>query len=440
MQTKLAAFFLTLQAVMAADVAHAAPEVRSATAERGQAKKPEPAPQPDAPLLKTSLAGGKAEIWVKAQLRDRFETTGRKDFDSDTRSEYISQRARLGLGVKFLSRYQVFIQLQDVRLWGSETNTLGDFSADGFDLHQGWAQADIWKGLSLRIGRQSFAYDDHRLVGTVDWTQQGRSFDAARLIWKSKMLRAEAFYARVREQDGDDTVDQDKHFMGLWLKLVKFPFVKPSLILLSELDWNEGTDRHRETFGARAHGGIQGFAYDVAFYYQLGRDELNDLDSRAFLFAGRVGYRAKVVTRPGVLLWAELVSGDDDDTDGKDQAFDTLFATNHKFYGFMDFFLNVPAQTGRRGLQDFGGRLHFAPLKGLWLAVDYHFFRLMKEDAAGESSLGHEIDVTARYRILKWVAVQAGYSAFVPESAMVSLKGGQDQTEHWFYLQSDFAF
>ncbi len=32
---------------------------------------------------------------------------------------------------------------------------------------------------------------------------------------------------------------------------------------------------------------------------------------------------------------------------------ETLFATNHKFYGFADLFLNIPRDTAGRGLRDF---------------------------------------------------------------------------------------
>ena len=35
---------------------------------------------------------------------------------------------------------RAFAQIQDVRVWGEETNTLADFSADRFDLHQAWVE------------------------------------------------------------------------------------------------------------------------------------------------------------------------------------------------------------------------------------------------------------------------------------------------------------
>lgn len=51
-------------------------------------------------------------------------------------------------------------------------------------------------------------------------------------------------------------------------------------------------------------------------------------------------------------LWYDHLSGDDDPSDGTVRVFDTLFATNHKFYGLADYFLNIPVQTVGRGLQD----------------------------------------------------------------------------------------
>ncbi len=396
------------------------------------------------PELQTSIAKGKVVVWMTAQLRDRFETHDEKDLNPDTRSEYIAQRARLGLGAKFLERFSMYFQVQDVRLWGSEANTLGDFSADGFDVHQAWAQVNIWRGLHFKIGRQEMAFDDHRIIGTVNWTMQGRSFDAARLFTKHKAFYAEAFYSRVAEkQDGTGTTEADRSLVGAYFKLLKFKYVKPSVLLVSELDWDNEITRHRHTIGARVHGELKGLTYSLAFYYQAG--EAGDTKFSSFLFASRVGYKLKVRTRPGIEIWADLLSGDRDKTDNVNRAFDTLYATNHKFYGFMDFFLNVPAHTGGNGLQDFGVRLHITPIKKLWLAADYHLLRLMVPngttvDDTRSQSLAHELDITVRYKLLKWVSVGAGYGTLVPMQALENLKGGANHTEHWFYAQTNIAF
>ncbi len=392
-----------------------------------------------APVLKTSLVGGKVLVWVSAQLRDRFETHDERDLDPETRSEYITQRARLGVGVKFFERFSVYVELQDVRRWGSETSTLMDYSADGLDAHQAWGQVRLVAGLHLKIGRQEITFDDHRIIGNVNWTMQARAFDAARLFYKHKAFYAETFFARVAEkQDGTGTTEADRSLVGAYFKLTKLKIFKPSVLYVAELDWDNKVTRNRHTIGTRLLGGIKGFTYSLAFYYQAGTQGSTKFSS--YLFANRLGYRLKVRTRPGVELWADLLSGDRDQTDSVNRSFDTLYATNHKFYGFMDFFLNIPVHTGGRGLQDFGGRLHISPINKLWFAIDYHLFRLMVPDPSGDQGLGHEVDLTLRYKLLKWVSLQAGYGVMVPLQGLQSLKGGNDHTEHWFYAQSNIAF
>ena len=67
-----------------------------------------------------------------------------------------------------------------------------------FGVHEAWAEivlansADTTvkfkpiQNLSLKIGRQELVYDDVRLLGNLDWLQQGRRFDAA--IFKAQHL------------------------------------------------------------------------------------------------------------------------------------------------------------------------------------------------------------------------------------------------------------
>ena len=47
------------------------------------------------------------------------------------------------------------------------------------------------------------------------------------------------------------------------------------------------------------------------------------------------------------------------------KVFDTLFTTNHKFYGLADLFLNIPLQTDGRGLQDLAVKWHYTPMPKL---------------------------------------------------------------------------
>ena len=60
------------------------------------------------------------------------------------------------------------------------------------------------------------------------------------------------------------------------------------------------------------------------------------------------------------------------DTDYK--AFETLFASNHKFYGFMGFFLNIRVNTGQRELLDAMLKVELKALQSVNIGLDIHDF------------------------------------------------------------------
>ncbi len=128
-------------------------------------------------------SGGVAqEVTFGGQVRPRYEFRDTAGTGSDG---FTSMRVRAHVSATLERQVKVFVQIQDVRLWGEETSTLGDFQADNFDLHQGYVevQQSPTEALSLRarIGRQEAAFGAERLIGPVGWTQQSRSFDGVRL-------------------------------------------------------------------------------------------------------------------------------------------------------------------------------------------------------------------------------------------------------------------
>ena len=76
------------------------------------------------------------------------------------------------------------LQLQDSRVLGTEGNRVSS-TVDVFDLHQGYLQLVApWRGseIGLRAGRQEIALGNERLVGAVNWSNTGRTFDGARVM------------------------------------------------------------------------------------------------------------------------------------------------------------------------------------------------------------------------------------------------------------------
>jgi Alginate export len=105
---------------------------------------------------------------------------------------FTSQRTRLTFGYKW-DRVTFGAAVQDIRVWGQDASSITNNDGARLMLHEGWAditlanKADttlkfrLVDQLSLKIGRQELLYDDVRLIGNLDWLQQGRRFDMALL-------------------------------------------------------------------------------------------------------------------------------------------------------------------------------------------------------------------------------------------------------------------
>ncbi len=404
----------------------------------------EPAPGPyeqPAPVpVDTVKLGSDIEVKPTGQYRARLEGNTNKDTVDGRKQVNVSHRARLGVAATLGGKHKAVLQVQDVRTWGEETDTLNDFAADGLDMHQ--AYVDINEGpLTFRLGRQEMIYDGQRLIGAVGWTNQGRSFDALRIMWKGHGANAHLLYSKVKE--GPST---DIDLVGVWANYTKLDAVKPSFIFL--LDRNDELDRTRATTGIYAKGGVSGIKYEAEGYLQFGTQGSQDI--LAFLLAGRVGYEVPVSIKPTIWVWAEYLSGTSSDSATADiKAFDTLFATNHKFYGFMDFFLGIPSVgtgTGGAGLIDLGGRIKASPMKGITAMLDFHHFRTAQDTASstGETmTLGNEIDLTAKAKVNQFFSLVGGAGIMIPSEGLGCLRAAScsdPENDYFGYLMADVKY
>lgn len=134
-----------------------------------------------------------AQFSLTGQLRGRGEVRqgfGNLLTEEAVPASFISQRTRLQFGYKW-DRLNFGVTLQDVRIWGQDASTISATDGNRQMLHEGWAEiilankADtsfrfkFLDNLSFKFGRQELIYDDSRLIGNLDWLQQGRRFDMA---------------------------------------------------------------------------------------------------------------------------------------------------------------------------------------------------------------------------------------------------------------------
>ncbi|NNM35004.1 MAG: hypothetical protein HKO53_18140, partial [Gemmatimonadetes bacterium] len=98
-------------------------------------------------VLATALCpnqGVAQDLDLRGQIRPRLEV--RDLGGGDDAVALTNMRVRASVEAALDKGISVFIQLQDVRIWGEETSTLGDFSADQLDLHQGYVRLPLGSG------------------------------------------------------------------------------------------------------------------------------------------------------------------------------------------------------------------------------------------------------------------------------------------------------
>ena len=366
------------------------------------------------------------EFRFSGQLRPRLETRDLTAVDGDG-GGFVSMRTRLGVGATISPVLRAFGQIQDVRVWGGEFSTT-DGAPDMLDLHQAWAEVGIADETVLRFGRQEARYGNERLVGALDWVQQGRSFDGLRASHAMGRARLDAFWFQVAEQAVG--FPDDGMLAGLYLTTpVGAQSVDAFGLWNTEANTSQGTlgGRVMTRFG-RALARLEGAA-------QFGERATQDVS--AHLLSGEVA----VDVADGVVIGAlyDRLSGDDDPLDGETHVFDTLFGTNHKFYGYADVFLNIPAHTGGRGLQDFALRGAWQPTQSLTIALDAHRFQAAAGDGMTDEHFGDEIDAVATWRASPNVGLSGGVFRFDPADGFAEI-GRIEETLLASYFAVDVTF
>lgn len=393
-------------------------------------------------LLAPAGSGRAQEAGDEEEMRPRIGFAGeaRLRGEADDRTvgvgaDYgVLSRIRIGAEVRWSDWIRVFAQLQDARAWGEETNTLTDASADGLDLHQGFVELGRTEEVAARLGRQELALADERLVGAVGWTNTGRSFDGARALGRAGAVEWTAFWMNVAERDsltptgldpqGNQGIDDDGWLLGAHAAADLGPF-RSELTLLHDRD--AATD-DSWTANLRVHGRSGALLLEAAGAWQFGPDR------SAWFASGRAG---AAIGRWTVALQADVLSGDEAPGAGDRTAFHTLYATNHKFYGYMDYFLAIPGGLDEAGLVDAILRASWAPTDRATVRADLHRFWTAKE-RAGARALGTELDLVGTWKVATPLGLETGGGIFVPEplaSGLLPAFALGDDPAPWGYLQ-----
>ena len=389
-------------------------------------------------VLTSSLVLLGQDLKVTGQVRHRSERVD-KDFSDQTASFGFSF-LRTRLNMKFTNeKNHAFIQIQDSRKFGDATNTLTDGSADLLDFHQAYFVLSDFatEGLNVKLGRQEVSFANQRLIGAVGWHNVARSFDGVLISYSDEKYLATAFSLKETETSAVGDVG-DKDVRGVWVETSFFAPTRVDLFVINQT-LNPGDVLNRNTFGFYSKGsydlGSFKLSQEIDIAVQSGTNGGNNVS------ASLIGSRIKLIAKDTPLkYWVgfgyDAVSGDDTTT-VDDEAFNTLYATNHKYYGFMDYFLNVPAHTKGSGLTDIIVSAGLSPVSKVSAKVDYHFMSTSQDVPSG-NDIGSEIDFTGSYGYSKDLKIVAGVSIFSPGDVFKAWNG--EDTSTWGYLMTIYNF
>lgn len=385
-------------------------------------------------ILGSSFVFAQDNLTITGQIRPRTLLVN-KNFNSDIAGNSFTE-LRTRIGVKFMPLDDLcgMIQLQDSRIYGTEHTTMS--STSNIDLHQAFFNLKKIFGLpvKLKAGRMELAYGAQRLIGSVGWHNVGRSFDGGVLKLCTEKIEVDIINASLAESYwAGDSLDNCLYAAYGNLKLV--PDLKVQPYVISEIV--RSGDMCRHTLGLFLAGKVGPIAHEIEAAYQLG-SMTETVDISAMMLTANFKYKLNSSLNPVIGAGIDYLSGDDGKDEAKYKVFNTLYATNHKFYGFMDYFLNIPVHTYGLGLMDIHGKAAIAPNKKLTVAAAYHLFSANADytlqDGSTSTAFGSEIDLTLIYKYNKKVKLQGGFSLFTPGDIFKETKGEDSST--WGYLMA----
>jgi hypothetical protein len=389
-------------------------------------------------LLLASFQFANAQFTLDGEFRPRSEyRNGFGDLISKNADAGFGVSTRVRLNTSYMTdNYWVYISLQDVMVWGENRQILPYDQNNSFAVFQAWAELKLGENTSTRVGRQVLSYDDQRILGGLDWAQQGRNHDAALIKYKKDNFMLDfalAFNQDYSNPTGFQSASTAYNTTGYFsYKTMQMFYMKQawdkfsgSLLLLNngfqEFDATTGDAdgvSNLQTLGTHLNYKNGSFGLDANAFLQTGKRQGGVDVKGAYLLGLDATYKAS--SKVGLGAGLEMISGNDGGV-GETGAFFPLYGTNHKFNGFMDYFY-VGNHANSIGLVDFHVSANFTLSNSSSLMVKALNFSGEQELASGEKSLGTELDLVYS-KSFKGYKLVLGYSQMFANDGMYELKG-----------------
>ena len=397
---------------------------------------------------------------LSAQLMTRGEYVhGAVADTNETYAAYVIERTRI-----YLHYQQPHLEVQIVP---QHSGVWGTTNGGTFNLREAWAKTDV-KGFFAQLGRQSLSYDDERVMGLDDWSMTGVYHDALKIGYEGfgHKLHLVGAYCQTNANMRGGTVYLNgnqpyKNMEMLWYHYDFKRWFSGSLLFVNTGIQSSKIDAlgnpEKKTYYQQMAGAYWRFRYepatpagwwinaDASFYYQFGKSA-DDVPINAWM----VAVEAKAQANRWVQFNAGYfhMSGDENYTvpppgsiglqqHTHDHSFNLLYGSKHQFYGAMDFFYLQSFYGGYSpGLQDGHFGTTFTYQNMFDLQAQYHCLATTVDVLKAPTRLlGHELELKAGYRPVKWVTITASYTFMQGTKTMEMVKRASNRNQsHYAYL------
>ncbi|MFQ5505340.1 MAG: alginate export family protein [Planctomycetota bacterium] len=414
----------------------------------GQASNGDPAADEQEALLRIP---GVRSLTLTGELRWRFESRLNYDFNdgAGANPSFVDQRTRIAFDLDIDDDLRAFLQLQDARTFGEESSSL-DRSADGLDLHQGYLD---WRNplddqSLLRVGRQEISLGDQRLVSSLNWATQARTFDGGLLNMELIDNVGLAAWFLITREDKLLNDHQGQYFFGVQASCdVPDSIVRGDVYIMGLIDEETPADStaNRWTAGTliKAKEGDVDASFEGA--YQFGEEDKLDIADASAIHAGGGYTLADLPWTPRVGVEYNMATGDDPATTARER-FNTLFPFAHFYFGYMDFAL-------WENISHFAVAVQATPKEKHKVKLAWHNFHadepkdrfsgptitLSPSGIGGAAHMGDEVDFTWRHAITGGLWGELGLSVFLPGDGVLDAKGFDD-TAYFVYYMAGLKF
>lgn len=392
---------------------------------------------------------------VEARLRyETVDQSGPAPLTSSRDADAVTMRLRAGGEISsgpfaFLAEGEGTLAIDEDYNSGVNGKTLYPLVADPENVELNRLQVQYrTKPLIVTVGRQRINLDDQRFVGSVAWRQNEQTFDAVRVEYMGvKNLKVDLTYAisartiwgidggKFGSANRPTNIDGDDIFANISYK-TKFGTLTGFAYLIDEDESVAALQRNSsQTYGARFLGALP-LSKKVKLSYLASYARQSDYSSNPVHYsadyaAAELGLDVAAFKLTGGY---ELLGSDAGATGiAGGFAFQTPFATLHKFNGWADKFLTTPGT----GVQDYyAGVGYTVPKVGkagpLVASFTFHHF------SSDRLSIhyGDEYNAQVTLKIDKHLSALVKYADY-ERKGIASFTGDADTKKFW--AQIDYA-